>query len=239
VEAPGPNGQPVTRLAYPYSRRFECRAGRLVISRLGIPLASDVWSQASTPQGVTLYANFKRTDTGARLTLPLWAHGAGARSAGTVAHAATWTGIGSYCYASPAGGGRLYLDVDESLPFGAAYNGSEWVQVYAYAQNYRGGYGPWQRSSNTLTYIARPNGATTSGYSIGDNVLIVGGTTAPGGSAPYLQWAGQNGYPINPGSYARIALYAWTARTGWRVDWVSTTEYDAPAQPFNEWCYVP
>lgn len=83
VEGPGPNGQPVTRLAYPYSRRFECRAGRLFISRLGIPLADDVWAQAQTAHGVTLYANFKRTDTGARLTMPLWAHAAGARAAGT------------------------------------------------------------------------------------------------------------------------------------------------------------
>ena len=145
-----------SRRFFSYALPFECRAGQLRISRSGIPVPDDVWVQAQTAQGVTMYATFKRLDTGERLTMPLWAHGAGVASASAPARASTWGGIGSFCYASSAGGGWLFLDVDESLPLGAAYNGTEWVQVYAYGQNYRGGYGPWQRSSNTLTYIARP-----------------------------------------------------------------------------------
>ena len=45
--------------------------------------------------------------------------------------------------------------------------------------------------------------------------------------------------PVDAAGWARIALYAWTARTGWRWDYVAATDYQWSAQPSGDWCFVP
>jgi hypothetical protein len=212
---------------------FRCMNGELSAVPRAIPVPVSVWPRFRTVSGITLYAAVDRFVNGARVYVPLWVHARAAQNAASPpARATAWSGIGTYCYASPGGANRVYLSIDQSYAFGGSYY--DWVYVYGVGQT---AYGAWYRST-TISYIARPSGASASGWSSG-NLVIVGGTTAPGASSAFLQWGGQNGFPAyGRGVYARIGIWVWTRRYGWRFDYVVPGHWDYPSSyPHYEWCY--